>query len=125
MRAQLPEAEQEVARIASTQHGVVTRAQLLNAGFSRAAIQRRVRKGVLHVQHRGVYRVGHQAPSALARYMAAVLACGPGAALSGLAAAYLLRLITRAPSTIEVTAPTDRRQAYARGDEFRRFDWDD
>jgi very-short-patch-repair endonuclease len=59
--------------------------------------------------HRGVYRVGHLAPSTEARYMAAVLACGSGALLSGLAAAYLLGLVKGRPPAPEVTAPTQRR----------------
>lgn len=41
--------------------------------------------------------------------MAAVLACGPGAALSGLPAAHLLRLIRKAPREVEVTVPKERR----------------
>ncbi len=38
----------------------------------------RVRIGSLHRVHRGVYRLGHDAPSALASYMAATKACGAG-----------------------------------------------
>lgn len=41
--------------------------------------------------------------------MAATKACGPGSALSGLAAAHLLQLVRERPSVIEVTAPTERR----------------
>lgn len=80
----------EIARIAGGQHGVVTRRQLLAAGLSAGEIARRVRTGALLREHRGVYRVGHRAPSVEARYLAAVLACGDGARLSGLAAAHLL-----------------------------------
>ncbi len=57
----------------------------------------------------GVYRVGHDAPSLEATYLAAVKACGPSAVLSGCAAAYLLRLIKGKPSPPEVTATTERR----------------
>jgi hypothetical protein len=46
-----------------------------------------------------------------ARYLAAVLACGPGAALSGLAAAFMFGLIKGRPPSPEVTAVTDRRIA--------------
>ena len=56
--------------------------------------------GALLPVYRGVYRVGHRAPSVEARYMAAVLACGEGALLSGRAAARLLGLLrgpARAP----------------------------
>lgn len=81
-----------MARIAAQQQGVVTRKQLLDAGLSSGAIARRVSKGGLHVEFPGVYRVGHRAPSRDAHYMAAVLACGPGAVLCGQAAANLLGL---------------------------------
>src|SRR5688572_12065506 len=58
---------------------------------------------------RGVYRVGHAAPSLLATYMAAVLACGPGALLRGPSAAYLEGLLKRAPTCPEVLTLTERR----------------
>ena len=72
-----------LAQLAGRQNGNVTRPQLLIAGFTHEAIQRRVRKGVLIPVHPGVYRVGHAAPSIAATYSAAVLACGPGALLGG------------------------------------------
>lgn len=43
-------------------------------------------------RHRGVYRVGHAAPSVEADLMAAVLAGGQGSLVCGLAAAWLLEL---------------------------------
>jgi hypothetical protein len=75
--------ERELARMAARAHGVVARAQLLEAGITSKQIEHRLRSGLLHKQHRGVYRVGHCAPSIEARYMAAVLACGDGALLAG------------------------------------------
>jgi putative AbiEi antitoxin of type IV toxin-antitoxin system len=78
-----------VARIAGRSHGVVTRAQLLAAGIALAEIRQRLRTGALLREHRGVYRVGHRAPSIEARYLAAVWACGDGAVLSGRAAGHL------------------------------------
>jgi Transcriptional regulator, AbiEi antitoxin len=101
--------ERKIGRIASKQHGVVTRSQLLRAGVSKEEIKGRVRRGALLRVHRGVYRVGHRAPSVEARYLAAVLACGPGALLSGLAAAFLLGLLRGRAPPPEVTAPTQRR----------------
>jgi very-short-patch-repair endonuclease len=98
----------EIARIARTQHGVVTARQLLGAGMSRAGITRRTQQGLLHREYRGVYRVGHRAPSVEARYLAAVLACGEGAALSHHAAAHHLGLRRGAPPAPEVTAPAAR-----------------
>ena len=109
MRDKVPPPEREIARIAASQHGVVTIAQLLAVGLSRQAISRRVAKGALHRELRGVYRVGHRAPSVEARYMAAVLACGPTAVLSGHAAAFLLGMLKGRPPAPEVTALADRR----------------
>ena len=85
--------DREVARIATRQQGVVKRSRLLAAGLSREAIRGRVRRGLLHREYPGVYRLGHRAPRVEAGYMAAVLACGEGAALSGLAAAFLYGLV--------------------------------
>jgi hypothetical protein len=109
MRSQSGTVEGELRRFADAQHGVVTRAQLLGAGLAVAGIQRRLAKGTLLPEYRGVYRVGHRAPSVEASYLAAVLACGEGALLSGRAAAHLLRLIKGQPPAAEVTAPTERR----------------
>ena len=109
MRDKVPPPERKIARIAAGQHGVVTIAQLLDAGLSRQAISRRVAKGVLHHELRGVYRVGHRAPSVEARYMAAVLACGPTAVLAGHAAAFLLGMLKGRPPAPEVIALADRR----------------
>jgi very-short-patch-repair endonuclease len=109
-------------RIAAAQHGVVTRAQLLAAGISEAAIQRAVRRGVLVPVYRGVYRVGHRAPSIEASYLAAVLACGEGALLSGRAAGYLLGLVKGSRPDPEVTAPTERRIAGIRTKRSRSMD---
>ena len=81
--------ERELARLATAAHGVVTRSQLLAAGVTPAEIEWRLRIGALLRVHRGVYRVGHRAPSLEARYLAAVFACGPDAMLCGAAAASL------------------------------------
>ena len=94
--------------IASAQHGNVTRPQLLAAGVSARAIERRLDKGWLIAVYRGVYRVGHQAPSMHADYMAAVLACGERARLSGEAAAHLMRLLRGRAPRPEVSAPLSR-----------------
>jgi hypothetical protein len=68
-----------------------------------------MQSGALIQEYRGVYRVGHRAPSVEARYLAAVRACGPGAALSGHAAAHLLGILTCPPSMLEVTTLTTRK----------------
>jgi very-short-patch-repair endonuclease len=90
---------------------VVTRPQLIAAGVSRHEIAERLRTGALLQEHRGVYRVGHRAPSIDARYLAAVLACGDGALLSGPAAAHIWGLIKGAAPPPHVLTPTERRIA--------------
>jgi hypothetical protein len=120
--------EEILARIARRQRGLVTRKQLLAAGISKEEIRRRIQKGALLRVHRGVYRVGHKAPSIEARYLAAVLACGEGAVLSGQAAAYLWGLIKGAAPPPEVTAPNRRkvkgvRTRHARRGEIEATTW--
>jgi len=99
----------EVARIASGAHGVVTRAQLLDAGVTAKQIRRRVAAGGLIRVHPGVYRAGHRAPSTEASYLAAVLAAGDDAVVSGLAAAHLWELVKGAAPSPEVASLTERR----------------
>src|SRR5215213_2538629 len=114
--------ERELARIASATHGVVTRAQLLDAGVTAHEVRRRVRTGRLLREYPGVYRVGHRAPSTEARYLAAVLAAGQGAVLSGRAAAHLLGLVKGTPPPPELIARTERRIAGIKTHRSRVFD---
>jgi hypothetical protein len=100
---------QELSRFATVAHGIVTRGELLGAGLSSSQIIRRLRTGTLIREYPGVYRVGHRAPSLAATYLAAVKACGPGAALCGRAAGYLLGLIKGSPPAPEVLTTTERR----------------
>jgi hypothetical protein len=97
-----------IARLAARQHGNVTRAQLLDLGVGEKAIQYRLRNGLLHQEHRGVYSVGRPARTALERAAAAVLACGPDAALSHQSALALWGLLIW-PWRMDVTTPIDRR----------------
>lgn len=81
-----------VATQAARQHGVITRAQLLEAGLKRGAVSRRLKAGHLRPLHRGVYVMGPLTPPR-AREMAAVLASGPGAVISHRSAAALWDLL--------------------------------
>src|SRR4051794_11646068 len=108
MSAKVNTVEAVIGRFASGQHGLVTRAQLLDAGLTRHQIQHRLLLGALLCVHRGVYRVGHRAPSVEADYLAAVLACGDDARLSGRAAAHLFGLLRGPVPAPEVTAPRQR-----------------
>ena len=71
------------------QWGVVTRAQLVALGFSVAAIEKQVTRGDLVRVHRGVYALPGVPLRDEGYWLAAVLACGPGAVLSHLSAAHL------------------------------------
>jgi hypothetical protein len=83
----------------------------LEVGITRSEIYQRLRSGALIAVFRGVYRVGHSAPSLEARYLAAVRACGEGAVLSGRAAAQLLGLLKGPVCDPEVTIRGERRVA--------------
>jgi very-short-patch-repair endonuclease len=76
-----------MAALAGRQFGLVGRGQLLALGFSEQEVQTRVVSRNLHILHAGVYAVGHTALRREARWMAAVLAGGDGAALSHRSAA--------------------------------------
>jgi hypothetical protein len=98
------------------QHGVVAREQLLALGFTKSAIEHRVRTGRLRLVMRGVYLVGRPQLSREGRWMAAVLACGPGAALSHRSAAALWRFGTEHADYIDVSV---RRSSEVRIDGIR------
>ena len=105
----------DVARIATRQHGVVTTKQLTSAGLGRMAISERTRKGRLHRIYRGVYAVGHTGLSWHGRWMAAVLACGEGAALSHGSAAALWGLLRPIEGPIHVSTPSTSGRTTRRG----------
>ena len=94
-----------LARLAADQHGVVATRQLATLGFSRSAIRRMCERGWLFRIYRGVYAVGHRAPSVEADLVAAVLYAGPGAMLSHATALWWHGLIDRQPWPIQVRTP--------------------
>jgi very-short-patch-repair endonuclease len=102
-------ADQAIMAMATAQHGMVSRAQILHAGLTNKVIDVRVRNGFLSRVHRSVYRVG-PVTGPQAREMAAVLACGAGAAVSGRSAAVLWRMLGRAreEAPVEVIVPSRR-----------------
>jgi very-short-patch-repair endonuclease len=65
--------ERRIAALADRQHGVVTRAQLAEVGFSAGAIDRRIARRRLNPVHRGVYAVGHRRLTAKGVWMAAAM----------------------------------------------------
>jgi very-short-patch-repair endonuclease len=109
VRPQIATVERKIAQLANRSHGVVSREDLIRIGMTKAQIRSRLARGDLIPIHRGVFRVGHAAPSLEARYFAAVKAAGQGALLCGRAAAHLLGLLRRPPPQPEVLT-TRRRQ---------------
>ena len=101
MGAQVRTAEKRIAWIASRAHGIVDRGELYAAGLSRREIGRRIEKGLLIPEFRGVYRIGHAAPSHRARY--------------------------RFHSSRHAWEQDHLREQEARdrGERFRRYTWDD
>jgi predicted transcriptional regulator of viral defense system len=101
--------ELAIAELAERQHGVVSRAQLRETGFSDEAIDRRVGRGRLRAVHRGVYAAGRRGLSKRGLILSAVLACGDLAVASHRSAAMLWDLDSPG-RWVEVTAPTQRRR---------------
>lgn len=97
-------------RLAQRQHWVITRGQLLHLGFSPKAIEHRLRTGRLHVVWPGVYAVGRRDLDQFGVWMAAVLACGGGAALSHSSAAALWGFGPGRVDAIEVSVAAERRR---------------
>ena len=93
--------------VATGQHGVVATGQLERFGLASGTITLYARAGRLHRIHNGVYAL--TPPQLLkpnARRMAAVLAAGPGAALSHATASAHLGLIPSNERTTHVTVPS-------------------
>jgi hypothetical protein len=103
--------DKRLAELAATQHGVVELGQLRILGLSAGGVQHRVSAGRLHRVHRGVYAVGHAVLGREGRWMAAVLACGPGAVLSHRSAAALWGVRFTSRSVIDVTLGRPTRRA--------------
>jgi very-short-patch-repair endonuclease len=115
MRVESPNhRDKVVGGLADRQHGVVRREQLLAAGVGRGAIVRALEAGRLRPVFRGVYAVGHVALRREGWWMAALLACGEGAALSHRTAAQAWGLTTGPTLPIDVTTSTDHGRKHAR-----------
>lgn len=75
--------------LAEKQHGVLAHWQLLELGATKGLNLRRRQGGLLIPLHQGVYALGHKSLTREGRWIAAVLACGPGAVLSHFSAGHL------------------------------------
>jgi very-short-patch-repair endonuclease len=105
--AQLEKVDARVARVAARQWSVVSLGQLHECGMSDGAITWRVQSGRLFPYFRGVYAVVPKL-SMEGLFLAAVIACGPGAVLSHYSAAALRGWVEWDGRAPEVTAPTPR-----------------
>lgn len=106
--------EPALVELATAQHGVIGLDQLRVLGLTAAAVHKRAAVGRLHRQHAGVYSI---VPRALLKreglWMAAVLACGPGAVLSHRSAAALHELMASGGVDIDVTVPHRSRRKHS------------
>jgi Transcriptional regulator, AbiEi antitoxin len=98
-----------IAAVAARQHGNITTRQLLELGASEKEMRHRVGSGRLFRVFRGVYAVGHSPTTPIERAAAAVLTCGPGAALSHGSAMVLWGFWKRWDTPFEVSTTLDRR----------------
>jgi very-short-patch-repair endonuclease len=108
------------AQIAASQHGVLTRRQLEEAGLGSKAITIRVRKGQLRRVHQGIYAFGAFPLTHRQRWMAAVLACGEGAVLSHSSAAALWGLLRPIDGPVHVAIPTQQKRRSRQGIRLHR-----
>jgi uncharacterized protein DUF559 len=101
--------DRKIRELAERQHARVARWQLLRVGVPGKLIAYRVKTGRLAVVHRGVYAVGCRTETREARWMAAVLAGGPGAVLSHRSAAALWGIRPGTGPSSVITVPGNRR----------------
>jgi very-short-patch-repair endonuclease len=104
-----PPLDLRLAELARRQHGVVSHGQLIDLGLGKSAIGAWAKRGRLHRVHRGVYALRYPHLTRNGRFLAAVLACGDGAALSHFSAAVLWGMLNDGGGNIHVTADTRRR----------------
>lgn len=93
----------QLATLGEVQHGVLSRRQLVAIGLTPSMIKARVAAGNLIRLHPGVYALGHRQLRPQGYWLAAVLAAGPGAALSHREAAALHGLRPSNRSRVDVT----------------------
>jgi hypothetical protein len=99
--------ERAIVDLARRQQGLLTHAQLASIGVGRRTIDRWLASGRLRAVHRDVYTLGPQSLNKRGKWLAAVLAMGPGAMLSHESAAALWGLAGDR-SAVHVTAPRGR-----------------
>lgn len=121
-----PPVDARLSRLATRQHGVVSRNQLLVLGLDPDQIAYRIEVGRLHRLYRGVYAVGHVRLTQRGRWLAAVAACrgnGGESVLSHRAAGQLHGILRSAPTNpIDVIATRRHQLRGVRGHSARGLD---
>jgi hypothetical protein len=110
----------ELERLASEQRGLVTRAQCLDAGLSRKAVEVRLANGRWRRIQHGVYLTTPGRDDWWTFATAAQLACGPDAAWSHQTAAFVWGLVHSPPPQLELLVPRDVAVRPPRGATVRR-----
>jgi hypothetical protein len=101
-----PRLDAALVALGARQHAIFGLDQLCELGFTARAVQKRTETGRLHRIYRGVYSlVPRVLLSRDGLYMAAVLACGPGAVLSHRSAPALHGLRAAGATKFDVTMP--------------------
>ena len=97
-----------LAELVESQAGVVSRTQVLKAGFSPQLARRRVEQGRWQHPHRGVYAAFSGPLSREAQVWAALLRCGEGSVASHQTAAELEGVCELVDDRVHVTVPAWR-----------------
>jgi hypothetical protein len=113
-------------RLIAHQAGIISRGQAIDAGLTPDAVDRRLRLRRWLPVHPGIYLTdGRRREDSEVRARAAVLWAGPGAVLSGPAAAWWHGMVGAAPETITLTAARPPRPRPGVGVRIHRLGSDD
>lgn len=102
IRPQSQARSHRISDLATSQHGIVSRAQLIGLGLNPNHIDSLVANGRLIRVHQGVYAVGHFSLTLRSRITAASLACGTRGLVSHASAAYLWGILDPSHHTSDV-----------------------
>ncbi len=100
--------DEDVARLAERQHGLLTREQARRTGLNDRKITHRLASGRWRALRRGIFAIGGVPSTREQVIQAACLTC-PGAVASHLTAAWLWGLELPSPVTIELTTTSSSR----------------
>lgn len=107
----MPNEPYEFHELLAAQAHIISRAQGISAGLSRALIRGRVRGKRWQRLYRGVYAAFSGDPAREAQLWAALLRAGPGAVFSHQTAAEIHGLLPQPAPVIHITVPADRHPA--------------